>query len=271
VGGGIDRFRVAPGSTVRAQDWDGDETPGSRSGKGEGVKDLAKLRDRLESLQELLYAEHRHRLLVVLQAVDSGGKDGTIRRVFQGVNPQGVRVASFKVPSVEELAHDFLWRVHRETPGSGEITIFNRSHYEDVLVARVHHLVPTSVWERRFQEINEFERTLTQEGTTILKFYLHIDKDEQKRRLQERLDDPTKHWKFSLSDPRERRYWRAYMRAYAEVLARTSTDWAPWYVVPSNRKWFRDLVVCRVIVKTLEAMHSKYPPLPPDLRSLRIT
>jgi PPK2 family polyphosphate:nucleotide phosphotransferase len=271
VGGGIDRFRVTPGSAVRAQDWDGDETPGSRGGKGDGVKELAKLRDRLESLQELLYAEHRHRLLVVLQAIDSGGKDGTIRRVFEGVNPQGVRVASFKVPSVEELAHDFLWRVHRETPGSGEITIFNRSHYEDVLVARVHHLVAKSVWERRYQEINEFERTLTQEGTTILKFYLHIDKDEQKRRLQERLDDPTKHWKFSLSDPRERRYWGAYMRAYAEVVARTSTDWAPWYVVPSNRKWFRDLVVCRAIVKSLEAMHSKYPPLPSELRSLRIT
>ncbi|MCI4320302.1 MAG: polyphosphate kinase 2 family protein [Thermoplasmata archaeon] len=271
MGRGIDRFRIPPGARLRPQAWDGDDTSGFRGGKSAAVRELEKLRSRLESLQELLYAEHRHRLLVVLQAMDSAGKDGTIRRVFQGVNPQGVRVASFKVPSVEELAHDFLWRVHREVPATGEITIFNRSHYEDVLVARVHHLVPKPVWERRYREINDFERSLSEEGTSILKFYLHIDKDEQKRRLEERLEDPTKHWKFSLSDPRERRYWGAYMRAYAEALGRTSTDWAPWYFVPSNRKWFRDLVVCRVIVHALEAMHSKYPPLPRALRSLRIT
>jgi PPK2 family polyphosphate:nucleotide phosphotransferase len=264
-------YQVRPGSKVHPGEWDPDDSSEFSGKKDDAARELGKLKDRLGTLQELLYAEHRHRVLVILQGMDSSGKDGTIRRVFDSVNPQGVRVAQFKVPTPEELAHDFLWRIHHETPGTGEIVLFNRSQYEDVLVARVHGLVPKSVWERRYREINEFERTLHQEGTTILKFYLHIDKEEQKRRLEARLRDPAKHWKFSVSDPRERRFWSQYMKAYAEAVERTSTAWAPWYVVPSNRKWYRDLVVCRVLVQALEAMHSKYPPLPKALRSLRIS
>ncbi|MCI4351084.1 MAG: polyphosphate kinase 2 family protein [Thermoplasmata archaeon] len=265
------RYRVRPGSKVRLQEWDPDDASGFAGKKAAATRELEKLKGRLEVLQELLYAERRHRVLVVLQGMDTAGKDGTIRRVFDGVNPQGVRVAQFKVPTPDELAHDFLWRVHRETPGTGEIVIFNRSHYEDVLVARVHGLVSKAVWERRYREINEFEQMLHQEGTTILKFYLNIDKAEQRRRLEARLHDPTKHWKFSVSDPRERRFWADYMTAYGEAVERTSTDWAPWYIVPSNRKWYRDLVVCRSLVKTLEGMHSKFPPLPKALSSLRIS
>jgi PPK2 family polyphosphate:nucleotide phosphotransferase len=197
--------------------------------------------------------------LIVLQAMDAGGKDGTIRHVFEGVNPSGVRVTSFKAPTPEELDHDYLWRVHKEVPGKGEMVIFNRSHYEDVLVVRVHNYVPPEVWKKRFDQINEFERTLAESGTTILKFYLHIDPDEQKERLQDRLDDPTKRWKFRLGDLEERKLWGDYMEAFEDVLSKTSTDYAPWYIVPANRKWFRDLVVSSVLVDTLEGLKMKYP------------
>ncbi len=223
------------------------------------MAELEKLNDKLEALQELLFAEHKHKVLIVLQAMDTGGKDGVIRRVFDGVNPAGVRVASFKAPTPEELDHDYLWRIHRQVPGKGEMVIFNRSHYEDVLVVRVHDFVPPEVWRKRFDQINEFEHILAESGTTILKFYLHIDKDEQKERLQARLDDPTKRWKFRLGDLEERKLWDEYMEAYEDVLSKTSTEHAPWYIVPANRKWYRDLVISSVLVETLEGLKMKYP------------
>jgi PPK2 family polyphosphate:nucleotide phosphotransferase len=256
----LGQFRVLPGTTVRLAEWDPDGGGGFEGGKRTGVGLSSALNRRLEADQELLYADGRHRLLVVLQAMDTGGKDGTIRRVFDGVNPSGVRVASFKRPTPAELAHDYLWRVHPHVPGDGEIVIFNRSHYEDVLVVRVNNLVPPERWERRYQHILEFEKLLTDEGTTIVKFYLHISRDEQRRRLQARIDDPEKHWKFSPGDLEERKKWDDYQRAYEEVLSRTSTDHAPWYIVPANRKWFRDLVVGSVLCQTLESLDLRYPP-----------
>jgi PPK2 family polyphosphate:nucleotide phosphotransferase len=258
-------FRIGSGTEVDLDDFD----PGSKGGfdgkKKDGKHACAALNDRLEALQETLYAQGKHRLLVVLQATDTGGKDGTIRHVFDGVNPQGVKVASFKKPTERELAHDYLWRVHPHVPGNGEITIFNRSHYEDVLVVRVHGLVPESVWSKRYRHINEFERLLSDEGTHIVKFFLHISKEEQKKRLQERLDDPSKHWKFSLGDLDERGFWDDYQRAFAAMLSETSTDWAPWYVVPSDRKWFRNLFISSVLVETLESMDLHYPENEDDL------
>jgi PPK2 family polyphosphate:nucleotide phosphotransferase len=227
--------------------------------KEEALLELEKLNARLAELQELLYAENKQRILIVLQAMDTGGKDGTIRRVFSGVNPQGLRIASFKVPTSEELAHDYLWRVHKVVPGNGEIVIFNRSHYEDVLVVRVHNLVPKEVWSKRYEQINQFERLLADTGTTILKFFLHIDLDEQKVRLQARLDDPAKHWKFRLGDLNERKLWPDYMKAYEDALEKTSTQYAPWYIIPANRKWYRDLVISRILIETLEALNMEYP------------
>jgi PPK2 family polyphosphate:nucleotide phosphotransferase len=194
--------------------------------------------------------------------MDAAGKDGTIGHVFEGVNPQGVRVAHFGVPTTEEKDHDFLWRIHPHAPAKGEIVIFNRSHYGDVLAARAERRVPKSVWKRRYWMINEFERTLDREGTTVLKFLLHLGEGEQKRRLQERLDDPTKHWKFSVDDVPARDRWPQYQRAYEEMLRRTSTRWAPWYVVPSDKKWFRDWVVSNVLVETLEGFDLRWPALP---------
>jgi len=263
-----DLYRIPPGTTIRLTEHDPRDQRFFDGDKDHG-KDLLKyLNDRLERLQELLYAEGRHKLLVVLQATDTGGKDGVIRHVFDGVNPQGVRVASFKKPTPRELAHDYLWRVHRHTPGSGEIVIFNRSHYEDVLVVRVHGLVPEDVWSRRYHHINEFERLLTEEGTTILKFFLHVSKDEQRERLQARLDDPDKHWKFSLGDLDERELWDDYRAAYEAMLSQTSTSWAPWYVVPADRKWYRNLVVARTMVDTLEALEMQFPEAADDLSGL---
>ena len=253
------QFRVRPKAKVQLSEWDPNETGDFEGGKEEGLVQVEKLNGKLEELQELLYAEHKHKVLVILQAMDTGGKDGAIRRVFDGVNPVGVRVASFKAPTSEELDHDYLWRVHKQVPGSGEIVIFNRSHYEDVLIVRVHNMVPRKVWKDRYDQINEFERILVENGTTILKFYLHIDIDEQKKRLQARLDDPTKHWKFHRADLEERKHWPDYMQAYEDMLSKTCTDNAPWYIVPANRKWFRDLVISSVLVETLEGLKMKYP------------
>jgi len=253
----MDRYRLPPDTTVDLAAFDPGDTAGFR--EKEAKEHVAALNRRLETLQELLYAEGRHRVLVVLQAMDTGGKDGVIRHVFDGVNPQGVRVASFGRPTEEELAHDYLWRVHPHTPGSGEIVIFNRSHYEDVLVVRVHSLVPEAVWSRRYAQINAWERLLAEEGTTILKFFLHISPEEQAERLAARRDDPTKRWKFSRGDLEERRLWSAYRAAYEAVLSRTSTPWAPWYVVPADRKWFRNLVVATALVDALEGLHMAYP------------
>ena len=248
-------------------DWNPNDTSGFDGKKEDALKESEKLLRKLEQLQEKLYAEHKHKVLIVLQALDTGGKDGTIRRVFEGVNPQGVQVAHFGVPTPEELAHDFLWRAHKEAPATGEMMIFNRSYYEGVLVVRVHKLAPEEVWKARYQEINDFERSLCEEGTTIMKFYLHIGKDEQKKRLQDRLDDPTKRWKFSTHDLPEREFWSEYMKAYEDALEKTSTKWAPWYIVPANHNWFRDLLVSTIIVKTLEEMDMHYPRLAEDLKA----
>jgi len=260
----VDRYRVRPGQRFRLADCDPQDKGAFEGERAEAEAEFAALNDRLEALQELLFSEGRHRVLVVLQAMDTGGKDGVIRKVFDGVNPTGVRVASFKVPTAPELAHDYLWRVHPQVPGNGEMVLFNRSHYEDVLVVRVHELVPEARWRRRYEHIVAFEKLLADEGTTVLKFFLHISKDEQRQRLQDRLDQEDKQWKFSLGDLEERKRWDAYMEAYQDAIERTSTDEAPWYVIPADRKWYRDLVVCRILVKALEALDMKVPQ-PPDL------
>ena len=219
----------------------------------------------MESQQELLYAEDKHKVLIVLQAMDAAGKDGTIRHVFDRVNPQGVKVASFKKPTGEELAHDYLWRIHEHTPATGEITIFNRSHYEDVLIVRVLGLVPEDRWQRRYAHIRAFEQLLADEGTTILKFYLHISKEEQRARLQARLDDPSKHWKFDVGDLAQRKLWNDYMAAYETAMSETSTDDAPWYVIPAEHKWYRNLVISRILVETFDSLNMAYPEQTEDL------
>jgi PPK2 family polyphosphate:nucleotide phosphotransferase len=255
----FDRHRVKPGARVSLAKLDPKETPAFRGGKAKAQEAIGRLSRKLDDLQELLYAEHRHPVLVVLQGMDTSGKDGTIRHVFEGVNPQGVKVTSFKRPTSEELDHDFLWRVHKRSPAKGEIRIFNRSHYEDVLAVRVHNLVPRAVWESRYKSINAFEKTLRREGTTILKFFLHISREEQKKRLEERLDDKRKHWKFSAADLAERKLWDEYVKAYEVLLSKTSTSYAPWYILPSDRKWYRNLAVATILVETLEALDMKYP------------
>jgi PPK2 family polyphosphate:nucleotide phosphotransferase len=265
-----EKYRVKPGSRVDLSKWDPKDKSAFPGQKKDGRARLRELNRELEELQELLYAEHKHRVLIVLQAMDTGGKDGTIRHVFEGVNPQGVRVAGFKRPTPEELAHDYLWRVHEHTPAKGEIVIFNRSHYEDVLVVRVHNLVPEEVWSKRSDHINDFERMLADEGTTIVKFFLHIDLDEQRERLQARLDEPHKRWKFDPGDLKERELWPEYMKAYEDAIGKTSTDWAPWYVVPANRKWYRNLVVGSAIVETLKGLDMHHPEPDYDLADVRI-
>ncbi|MFN2127238.1 MAG: polyphosphate kinase 2 family protein [Anaerolineales bacterium] len=264
-------YKVKQGEKIKLDEWDPNDLQGSISKKSKAKDRLDELNVQLEELQELLYAENKNKLLVVLQAMDTGGKDGVIRHVFDGVNPQGVKVTSFKVPTPIELDHDYLWRVHKRTPGKGEIMIFNRSHYEDVLVVRVHNLVPESVWSRRYDHINHFEKMLHDEGTTILKFFLNIDLREQKERLQARLDNPKKNWKFSLGDLKERELWPDYIRAYEEVLTRTSTDWAPWYIIPSNRKWYRNLVIASIMVETMKGFNMSYPESEDDLSGVVIT
>ncbi|MDZ4672139.1 MAG: polyphosphate kinase 2 family protein [Phototrophicales bacterium] len=221
--------------------------------------EIIKLQDRLFSLQERLYAENRQSLLIILQAMDAAGKDSTIRHVFEGVNPQGVQVTSFKQPTELELAHDFLWRIHHHAPRKGMIGIFNRSHYEDVLVVRVNNIVPEPVWRARYEHINNFERLLSDNGTRIVKFYLNISKAEQKKQLQERLDDPTKHWKFSSADLPVREQWDDYMRAFEDVFTHCNTEYAPWHIIPSNTRWYRTLTITKIIVETLEAMNPQYP------------
>jgi PPK2 family polyphosphate:nucleotide phosphotransferase len=251
-------FRVEPGSPVELSRYDPDARD-QYSSKKEAKAELDRQRDRIRELQERLYAESRQSLLVVLQAMDTGGKDGAIKHVFSGINPQGCRVWSFKQPTTEELARDFLWRYHRQVPRQGMITIFNRSHYEEVLIVRVKELVPEAVWRERYALINDFERLLTLEGTVILKFFLHISRDEQKRRLQSRLDNPAKRWKFSSDDIRDRALWDDYQAAYQDAISHCSTAHAPWHIVPANRKWYRNLLVARTIADTLEAMDPQHP------------
>ena len=265
-----DRHRVRPGRKLRLSDHAPDSTPSFRGAKADAQPLLADLNDRLEHQQEMLWAEGKRKVLIVLQGLDTSGKDGVIRRVFDGVNPSGVRVANFKVPTSEELARDFLWRAHREVPRAGDMVIFNRSHYEDVLVVRVRGLAPEAVWRKRYDQINAFERLLAETGTTVLKFFLHISPDEQKERLEDRLTDPTKRWKFRKGDLEDRALWKQYAQAYREAIERTSTAWAPWWVVPADRNWYRDLVISQVLVETLEKMAPRYPDGEPGLAGLKI-
>lgn len=259
---------VKPGKKVKLSDYDPDDTLGHEKGPRTEER-LQKACARLDSLQYLLYAEKKHALLVVFQALDAGGKDGTIRHVMSGLNPQGCAVASFKKPSPEELAHDFLWRVHKVVPELGMIGVFNRSHYEDVLVVRVHDLISKDVCLARYEQINAFEKILSENGVKIVKFFLHISKAEQKKRFMERIDDPDRRWKISQADFEERKFWDEYIHAYEEVLRHCSTHEAPWYVVPSNKKWLRNFAVSRILVETLEDLKMKYPKPTVDVRDLR--
>jgi len=264
------RWRVEPGTTVDLGKIDTRSTDGAPGDKGSTEAVMDDVLHDLQGLQERLYADGGQSLLVVLQAIDAGGKDGTIKHVFRGLNPAGCKVVSFKVPSEEELSHDFLWRVHDKAPGKGEVVVFNRSHYEDVLVVRVHGLVPEDVWRPRFDFINDFEANLAASGTRIVKLYLHISKEEQAERFQARIDDPSKQWKFRKGDLDERALWDDYMAAFEEAITRTSTDCAPWYVVPADRKWYRNWAVSRILVETLEDMDPRYPPAE-DLTGVVIT
>lgn len=265
----MQRYVVKPGGAFDLSQFDPRETSMCEGDKKDGERAFHAANKRLEALQELLYADGRHKVLVVLQGMDTSGKDGAVRHIFDGVNPTGVRVASFKRPTELELAHDYLWRVHAQAPRSGEIVIFNRSHYEDVLVVRVHKLMPEERWRRRFGHIAAFEKMLVDEGTTVLKFFLHISKDEQKERLEERLSDPEKNWKFDKNDLSERARWDDYVKAYNEAIGQTSTSWAPWHVIPADRKWYRNLVISTILVEALEKLGLRYPEVS-DLRGVRV-
>jgi PPK2 family polyphosphate:nucleotide phosphotransferase len=264
-----DRLRVKPGEKVRLKHFDPEDTH-VFDDRDEAEKMLAKHTARLNELQYLLSAEARHAVLIVLQGLDTAGKDGTIRHVMTGLNPQGCKVTPFKVPTPEEAAHDFLWRIHKAVPARGEVGIFNRSHYEDVLVVRVRNLAPKAVWSRRYKDINDFERILTDSGVTIIKFFLHISKSEQADRLQARMADPDKNWKLSEADFDDRPHWREYTQAYEAALSECSTDRAPWYVIPSNKKWFRNLAVSDILIHTLEGLDMKFPKPTVDVSKMKL-
>ncbi|HYP57823.1 MAG TPA: polyphosphate kinase 2 family protein [Beijerinckia sp.] len=262
------KFVVQPGDKVRLAKIDPAYT-GELDSHEEAAPEIAKHVDRIDKLQYLLYADGSQSLLIVLQALDAAGKDGVIRHIFSGINPQGTSVVGFKQPNNIELAHDFLWRAHLRAPAKGEVVIFNRSYYEDVLVVRVHKLVPEQVWSKRFNLINDFEKMLARNGTHILKFFLHISPEEQLARFKQRLDDPQRHWKISESDYSERELWPAYVEAYEDALAQTSTKRAPWYVIPANHKWFRNLAVSQIIADAMEDMDLKLPPTRGDIADIR--
>jgi len=264
----LQRFKVQPGAKVKLKDIDPAFTDGYKSHEA-ADEEIVQFQNRLRELQVLLYAQRRQSLLICLQAVDTGGKDGTISHVLGAMNPQGCRVAAFRQPSVEELAHDFLWRAHRAAPAAGEVVIFNRTYYEDLLIVRVHNLVPKDIWTRRYDLINAFERGLVDHDTQILKFYLHISKEEQLERFKDRLDDPSKQWKISEADYKERAFWDDYVSAYEDVLSRCSTEYAPWFIIPANHKWFRNLAVARIVVEHLEALNMKYPKPTVDIEHIR--
>lgn len=253
------RYRVKAGDKVSLDDFDPEDTSLAPGGKDETAEKTEKLQERLRDLQELLFASQAKKVLIVLQGMDTSGKDGAVRHAMGAFDPAGVSVTSFKKPTEHELAHDYLWRVHEKMPGTGEIAIFNRSHYEDVLVVRVHDLVPREVWRKRYDHINDFERMLTDNGTVILKLFLNISKDEQRKRLQKRIEDPTKRWKFQHGDIEERKLWNEYRAAYEDVLSKTSTKWAPWWIVPANPKWYRNYVVASIVAGALEKLDLKYP------------
>ena len=262
------KFLVEPGAKVRLSKIDASYT-GKHETHERALPEIQAHVERMAKLQYLLYADGNQSLLVVLQALDAAGKDGVIRHVFSGMNPQGTSVFGFKQPSKEEADHDFLWRAHRRAPGKGEVVVFNRSHYEDVLVVRVHKLVPRSVWSKRYEQINAFETTLSRAGTTIVKFFLHISPEEQLARFKQRLDDPSRHWKISESDYSERKLWPQYVEAYEDAMALTSTKRAPWYVIPANHKWFRNLAVSQIIADTMDEMGLKLPPTRVNLPDIR--
>ena len=263
----IKDFGIRPGAHVRLSDFD----PGFKGehSKSHALRKTEELCRKMSELQQKLFAERKRSLLVCLQALDAGGKDGVVKHVVGSMNPDGCRVASFKEPTQEELAHDFLWRIEAQTPKRGEIAIFNRSHYEDVLIARVHNLVPKEVWSKRYEQINNFEHLHADSGTRVLKFFLHISKDEQLKRFEQRLDDPNKRWKISEADYTEREYWDDYTRAYEDALAKCSTEDAPWFVIPANHKWFRDLAVSEIIVATMESMNIQMPKPTVDIEKIR--
>src|SRR2546429_1563351 len=265
----VKKLIVKPSSKIRLKHFD----PGYH-GKHESHKsalpEIQENRQKMEDLQYLMYAEDKHSLLIVLQGLDAAGKDGVVRRALTGMNPEGCVAVNFKEPTPKELAHDFLWRVHPHVPAKGSVAIFNRSHYEDVLVARVHGLVPKKIWSKRYDEINDFERLITTENsTTILKFFLHISKDEQLARFKKRLDDPARQWKISESDYKEREYWDEYTKAFEDVLTKTSTDHALWFIVPSNHKWFRDLAISQIIVREMDDMNMQLPKPTVNLAEIR--
>jgi PPK2 family polyphosphate:nucleotide phosphotransferase len=264
-------YRVIPGTDLVLTDWPTRTTNGFDGGKEAAVRLLPELNAHLAELQQMLYAEGRHKVLVVLQGMDTSGKDGTIKHVFRTINPLGVKVANFKRPNDVELAHDYLWRVHEHTPRNGRLVIFNRSHYEDVLVVRVHGLVADEVWRRRYDHIRNFEQMLADEGTVIIKLFLHISKDEQRARLQERLDNPAKHWKFEHGDLSERAHWGDYTRAYEDAIKATSTADAPWYVIPADRKWYRNLVVSGILIDALERLDMRFPEPIAGIGNIRIS
>jgi len=261
-------FVVEPGAKVHLSKID-PSYKGKYENHDQAAPEIAKNLQRMDKLQYLLYADGSQSLLVVLQALDAAGKDGTVRHVFSGMNPQGTCVFGFKQPSKEELAHDFLWRVHMRTPAKGQVVVFNRSHYEDVLVVRVHNLVPQSVWSKRYDLINDFEKMLATNGTHVLKFYLHISPEEQLARFAQRLDDPARNWKISESDYSERKLWPQYVEAYEDAMALTSTKRAPWYVIPANHKWFRDAAISQIIADTMDELGLKLPPAQVDLADIR--
>ena len=262
VRGAMEKYLVKPGSRVDLSKIDSaDRELFGKGGKDESSAAYDKLQDELQHLQKVLYAQNKHRVLVVMQAMDTGGKDGCIKHVFSRIDPQGIHVRSFKKPDEEELARDFLWRVHDKVPRNGQLVIFNRSHYEDIIAVKVKKLFPEKVWKQRFRHVVEFERMLAEEGTTIVKIYLHISKDEQKRRLESRLVNPDKHWKFNPDDLKDRALWDDFMETYEELLGKTSTEYAPWYIVPANRKWYRNLIVARIMVDTLKKLNMDFPPI----------
>lgn len=262
------RFRVKPGSTVRLNRIDA-AFKDKLEEQGSALGEIERYRQRLRELQYLLYAENKRSLLIILQAMDAGGKDGTINHVLGSMNPQGTSVYGFKTPSAEESAHDFLWRIHQAAPHRGQVAIFNRSQYEDVLVSRVHDLVPKKVWSKRFELINDFEKNLVENGTHILKFYLHISEDEQLRRFKQRIDDPARQWKISESDYTEREYWDDYRKAFEDALGMCSTKHAPWFIIPANHKWFRNLAVSQIVVETLEVLKMEFAKPTVDIKEIR--
>ncbi|BCX50217.1 polyphosphate kinase [Haloferula helveola] len=264
-------YRIAQGAKVRLNEDDAaDMSLCPEGGKNSTQGLFDSLRDRIQTLQKVLYAENKRRVLVIIQAMDTGGKDGCVKHVFSRVDPQGVNVKAFKKPTEDELAHDFLWRVHPHVPGNGEIVIFNRSHYEDIIAVRVKKLLPESVWKKRYQHVLDFERMLAEEGTTIVKLFLHISKDEQKRRLEKRLENPAKHWKFHVDDLADRKRWHDFTGAYEDLIERTSTDYAPWFVIPADRKWYRNLCVAKLFADTLEDLELNFPERDFDPSSIRI-